>query len=67
MPALLNLLTPSSTRIIFIVEAPDPMNSGRNVCSMPRFDVATGQMGEARRTAMALAKSAIMLVNYSAL
>src|SRR4029078_3986694 len=35
------------------------MTSGRNVCSVPRFDVATGQMGEARRTAMAHVKSAI--------
>src|SRR6185295_2814040 len=29
------------------------MICGRNVCSVPRFDVATGQVGEARRTAMA--------------
>jgi hypothetical protein len=38
---------------------PDPMICGRNVCFVPRSDVATGQMGEARRTAMAHVKSAI--------
>jgi hypothetical protein len=43
------------------------MISGRNVRSVPRFDVATGQMGEARRTAMAHVKSAIEIGVSSAL
>jgi hypothetical protein len=55
----IDLLTRGATRIILIFRRPDPMTSGRNVCSVPRFDVATGQMGEARRTAMAHVKSAI--------
>ena len=53
--------------IILVSDAPDPMVSGRNVCSVPRLDVATGQMGEARRTAMAHVKSAIMTGVCSAL
>jgi hypothetical protein len=48
------LLTAGSTRIILILNAPDPMLSGRN---MSRFDVATDQMGEARHTAMTHVKS----------
>jgi len=56
---VIDLLTRGSTRIMLISDAPDPMVSGRNVCSVPRLDVATGQMGEARRTAMAHVKSAI--------
>jgi hypothetical protein len=59
----IDLLTRGSTRIIFISDAPDPMVSGRNVCSVPRLDVATGHMGEARRTAMAHVKSAIETVS----
>jgi len=54
-------------RIIFAFRRPDPMSSGRNVCSVPRLDVATGQMGEARRTAMAHVKSAISTSVCSAL
>jgi hypothetical protein len=52
-------LTRGATRIILTFRRPDPMISGRNVCSVPRLDVATGQMGEARHTAMAHVKSAI--------
>jgi hypothetical protein len=63
----IDLLTRGATRIIFIIRRPDPMISGRNVCSVPRFDVATGQMGEARRTAMAHVKSAIKTSVCSAL
>jgi hypothetical protein len=55
----IDLLTPASTRIILISDAPDLMVSGRNVCSVPRLDVATDRVGEARRTAMAHVKSAI--------
>jgi hypothetical protein len=58
-PFSIDLLTRGSTRIIFTSDAPDLMVSGRNVCSVPRLDVATGHMGEARRTAMAHVKSAI--------
>jgi hypothetical protein len=63
----IDLLTRGATRIILIIRRPDPMISGRNVCSVPRFDVATGQMGEARRTAMAHVKSAIETDASSAL
>jgi hypothetical protein len=64
----IDLLTRGATRIILIVRRPDPMISGRNVCSVPRFDVATvKQMGEARRTAMAHVKSAIKTGVCSAL
>jgi hypothetical protein len=55
----IDLLTRDTTRIILITRRPDPMICGRNVCTVPRFDVATGQVGEARRTAMAHVKSAI--------
>ena len=55
----IDLLTRGATRIILIFRRSDPMISGRNVCSVPRFDVATGQMGEARHTAMAHVKSAM--------
>jgi hypothetical protein len=55
----IDLLTRGAMRIILIFRRPDPMISGRNVCSVPRFDVATGKVGEARRTAMAHVKSAI--------
>jgi len=63
----IDLLTRGAMRIILIIRRPDPMISGRNVCSVPCFDVATGQMGEARRTAMAHAKSAIETDASSAL
>ena len=63
----IDLLTRSAMRIIFISDARIPMISGRNVCLEPRLDVATGQMGEARRTAMAHVKSAIMTGVCSAL
>ena len=63
----IDLLTRGAARIILIIRRPDPMICGRNVCSVPRFDVATGQMGEARRTAMAHVKSAIETDAKSAL
>jgi hypothetical protein len=49
------------------LNAPDPVVNGRNVRSVSRFDVATGQMGEARHTAMAHVKSAIEIGVCSAL
>jgi len=68
IPAVsIDLLTRGAMRIILIFRRPDPMISGRNVCSVPRFDVATGQMGEARHTAMAHVKSAIKTGVCSAL
>jgi len=63
----IDLLTRGAMRIILIIRRLDPMICGRNVCSVPRFDVATGQMGEARRTAMAHVKSAIETDASSAL
>jgi hypothetical protein len=34
----IDLLTRGAMRIILIFRRPDPMISGRNVCSVPRFD-----------------------------
>jgi hypothetical protein len=44
----IDLLTRGAMRIILIFRRPDPMISGRNVCSVPRFDVATGQSGRGK-------------------
>ena len=44
----IDLLTRGATRIILTFRRPDPMISGRNVCSVPRFDVATGQSGRGK-------------------
>jgi hypothetical protein len=60
--APIDLLTRGSTSTIIqrTLKAPGfDESSGRCVCSVSRFDVATGLMGEARGTTMANVKAAI--------
>jgi hypothetical protein len=60
--ASIDLLTPGSTSTIIhqvLKASGSEESSGRNVCSMSCFDVATGLMGGARGTTMANVKAAI--------
>jgi hypothetical protein len=69
IPAVsIDLLTRGAMRIILIFRRPDPMISGRNVCSVATFLMSRPvKVGEARRTAMAHVKSAIETDASSAL